>query len=165
MAVEPVEWGDVLAPRRIREELSLSQSGLARLLGVSLRAVQRWEQGWRRPSGGDERAMLLLLLASRNGPRFAELACWEHVACAPDARDACIVYQCRQGHLCRLLTGNSCQGKRLRTWPEKKVGCGECEFMGTLLNGPSPSAARASETAALRHAHRAGPASPRRASR
>jgi putative transcriptional regulator len=35
----------------IRHACGLSQSQLARRLGVSLRAVQMWEQGLRRPGG------------------------------------------------------------------------------------------------------------------
>ena len=38
-------------PQVIRARLKLSQSAFAGLLGVSLRTVQDWEQGGRKPSG------------------------------------------------------------------------------------------------------------------
>jgi putative transcriptional regulator len=38
-------------PARVRSELDLSQSEFAALLGISLRTLQNWEQGHRRPSG------------------------------------------------------------------------------------------------------------------
>lgn len=39
------------APQVIRAKLHLSQSAFAGLMGVSLRTVQDWEQGRRKPSG------------------------------------------------------------------------------------------------------------------
>jgi putative transcriptional regulator len=47
----------------IREKTRLSQAVFARLLGVSVRTLQEWEQGRRAPSGA---ARTLLLIASKN---------------------------------------------------------------------------------------------------
>jgi putative transcriptional regulator len=44
-------------PRSVREQLGLTQREFAEQVGVSIRAVQSWEQGWREPSGRAERAM------------------------------------------------------------------------------------------------------------
>jgi putative transcriptional regulator len=38
-------------PQEIRQRLNLSQTAFAGLMGVSLRTVQDWEQGRRKPSG------------------------------------------------------------------------------------------------------------------
>lgn len=46
-----------------REKLGLSQSQFARLMGVSVRTRQEWEQGRWAPSGA---ARTLLLIANRN---------------------------------------------------------------------------------------------------
>lgn len=48
---------------RVRRKLGVSQSEFARLLRVSLRTLQDWEQGRRVPSGA---ARTLLLIADRN---------------------------------------------------------------------------------------------------
>lgn len=47
----------------IRERMGLSQSAFAALLGVSLRTLQDWEQGRRRPTGP---AYALLRVATRH---------------------------------------------------------------------------------------------------
>jgi putative transcriptional regulator len=39
------------SPKKIRARLKLSQAAFAALMGVSLRTVQDWEQGRRKPSG------------------------------------------------------------------------------------------------------------------
>ena len=49
--------------RVIRERLNLSQSAFAALLGVSLRTLQDWEQGRRKPTGS---AYALLRVATRH---------------------------------------------------------------------------------------------------
>lgn len=47
----------------IREKTGLTQGEFAKLLGVSVRTLQEWEQGRRAPSGA---ARTLLLIASKN---------------------------------------------------------------------------------------------------
>jgi len=54
-----IEEPDVAA---IREEYGLSQAKFAALLGISVRTLQNWEQGRRRPQGP---ARVLLRVAAR----------------------------------------------------------------------------------------------------
>ncbi|MGZ9166203.1 MAG: helix-turn-helix domain-containing protein [Anaerolineales bacterium] len=58
-------------PQVIRKKLKLSQSAFAGLMGVSLRTVQDWEQGRRKPSGP---AIALLRIAEQNPKIFTELS-------------------------------------------------------------------------------------------
>ncbi len=58
-------------PQIIRAKLKLSQSAFAGLMGVSLRTVQDWEQGRRKPSGP---AIALLRIAEQKPEVFADLS-------------------------------------------------------------------------------------------
>jgi putative transcriptional regulator len=57
-------------PERIRARLKLSQAAFAGLMGVSLRTVQDWEQGRRKPSGPAE---ALLRIADQHPEVFVKL--------------------------------------------------------------------------------------------
>jgi putative transcriptional regulator len=59
------------SPRTIRIKLKLSQSAFAGLMGVSLRTVQDWEQGRRKPSGP---AVALLRIAEQKPEVFMQLS-------------------------------------------------------------------------------------------
>jgi len=57
-------------PKKIRAKLQLSQAAFAGLMGVSLRTVQDWEQGRRKPSGPAE---ALLRIAEQHSEIFLQL--------------------------------------------------------------------------------------------
>jgi putative transcriptional regulator len=61
----------VPAVATIREKTGLSQAHFAKLLGVSMRTLQDWEQGRRAPSGA---ARTLLLIAAKNPRALLEVA-------------------------------------------------------------------------------------------
>jgi len=58
-------------PQVIRAKLNLSQSAFAGLMGVSLRTIQDWEQGRRKPSGP---ALALLRIAEQKPEVFSDLS-------------------------------------------------------------------------------------------
>jgi putative transcriptional regulator len=58
-------------PQIIRSKLKLSQSAFAGLMGVSLRTIQDWEQGRRKPSGP---AVALLRIAEQKPEVFMRLS-------------------------------------------------------------------------------------------
>jgi putative transcriptional regulator len=57
--------------RAIRTKLKLSQSAFAGLMGVSVRTIQDWEQGRRKPSGP---AVALLRIAEQKPDVFMRLS-------------------------------------------------------------------------------------------
>jgi putative transcriptional regulator len=58
-------------PQVIRAKLRLSQAAFAGLMGVSVRTVQDWEQGRRKPSGPAE---ALLRIAEQKPDVFTQLS-------------------------------------------------------------------------------------------
>ena len=58
-------------PQVIRAKLKLSQTAFAGMMGVSLRTIQDWEQGRRKPSGPAE---ALLRIAEQKPKVFMELS-------------------------------------------------------------------------------------------
>jgi DNA-binding transcriptional regulator YiaG len=54
-----------------RRKLGLSQTEFAHLLGISVRTLHNWEQGWRKPTGA---ARVLLRLARLNPRAVLEAA-------------------------------------------------------------------------------------------
>ena len=58
-------------PRKIRAKLQLSQSAFAGLMGVSVRTLQDWERGKRKPSGP---ASALLRIAEQHPQVFLQLS-------------------------------------------------------------------------------------------
>jgi len=56
---------------KIREKAGLSQAEFARLIGVSVRTLQEWEQGRRVPSGP---ARTLLMVADKNPKALLDVA-------------------------------------------------------------------------------------------
>ena len=128
--MEESSWPDVKA---IREELGMSQSELARLLGVSPRVIQSCEQGWRGQSCAIEKALLLALMAHRHGKELAKTNCWDTMHCSKAQRDECLTYRSRLGSLCWYLPGNKCAGEDHDNWLEKKKVCVKCRFFQKLL--------------------------------
>ena len=61
----------VPAVAAIREKTGLSQTRFAKLLGVSVRTLQDWEQGRRAPSGA---ARTLLMIAAKNPQALLDVA-------------------------------------------------------------------------------------------
>ncbi|MYN65000.1 MAG: helix-turn-helix domain-containing protein [Acidobacteria bacterium] len=62
---------NVPAISSVREKTGLSQSRFAELLCVSVRTLQEWEQGRRKPSGA---ARTLLMIAEKNPRALVDVA-------------------------------------------------------------------------------------------
>jgi hypothetical protein len=99
---------DKAAFARIRALLGKSQRELASLLGVSLKAVESYEQGWRNIPPNTER-MLYLFFFKMNQAAFApEMPCWAVTSCSEEARRDCVAYAMGEGHFCWFFTGGLC---------------------------------------------------------
>lgn len=109
-----------------RRYLEKTQAQLATLLGVSPKAVQSFEQGWRRIPLHVERQLLLLLFLKRR-PLDSGEPCWDRKSCDPEVRERCIAWEVQAGDLCWFINGTRCGGRVQKSWTEKMQLCRQCE--------------------------------------
>lgn len=110
----------------IRLNLEKTQKQMAELLGVSLRSIQSFEQGWRKIPSNIERQVLYVLVM-KNIKEKSLKPCWELENCPPEKKENCPAWEFLSGHLCWFINGTICQGKAYRDWGKKMEFCRECQ--------------------------------------
>ncbi len=109
----------------IRRDLQKTQKEMAQLLGLSLKAVQSFEQGWRHIPVHVERQVLFLLAMKGKGQEKTR-NCWEIRQCLPKQRQNCPAWEFHCGHLCWFINGTICQGLPQKNWQKKIKICQKC---------------------------------------
>ena len=117
-----------------RHSLKKTQKQTAELLGVSLRAVQSFEQGWRKIPTHIER-QILFLLAMQNLNKQPSKPCWELLNCDSERKVKCPAWEFHCGHWCWFINGTICQGKAHPDWKEKMDLCRKCKVFQSLFPG------------------------------
>ena len=115
-----------------RTRLDKTQNEMSQLLGVSVKAIYSYEQGWRSIPTHVERQMFFLLSRKR-GNRDLAKPCWIIKKCPPKRRKECPAYEYNAGRFCWLVNGTICECKAQKTWKEKMKICRECIVMSDLL--------------------------------
>ncbi len=118
---------------KIRHELGRTQDQMARVLCVSPKAIQSFEQGWRHVPSHIEREMLLLLSLKSSDTDRIPRPCWEVKNCPDEWRHSCIIWELKTGLFCWYLNGTFCQGQYHNTWSEKMELCRQCEVLQYTL--------------------------------
>ena len=119
-----------------RLQLQKTQKQIAELLGISLKAVQSFEQGWRKVPVHIERHMLLLV-TMKSGGRKDNRPCWEIRKCSLETRQACPAWEFDAGGLCWFINGTLCQGMPKGNWDNKMKVCRRCDvFKRNLTTSP-----------------------------
>ena len=115
-----------------RQYLGKTQSQMAQLLGVSLKAIQSFEQGWRNIPVHIER-QALFLLASKKSPPQKERPCWVIRKCLMEIRQNCPAWEFQVGNLCWFINGTICQGRTQESWQKKMKICRQCKVFQTMV--------------------------------
>jgi len=110
--------------KQLRKKLDKTQKQLAHLLGISLKAVHSYEQGWRVVPSAVERQ--LFFLASRLNPGEVRMPCWEKNNCSPECRSGCPASEFKSGDLCWFINGSICRGQVQNSWEDKMKLCRSC---------------------------------------
>jgi DNA-binding XRE family transcriptional regulator len=110
----------------IRRQLGKTQAQMAQMLSISHKAIQSFEQGWRKiPTHIERQALLLLALKSRNLNKGQ--LCWISQKCPPERRDNCPAWELKAGHMCWIINGTICHGKTQGSWSKKIYLCKKCQ--------------------------------------
>jgi DNA-binding transcriptional regulator YiaG len=116
-----------------RQKLQKTQKEMAQLLGISLKAVESYEQGWRNIPAQVER-QVLFLLAMKTETCEQSAPCWEVRRCTAEMQKACPTWEFKSGHLCWFINGTLCQGKPQVNWRQKMVLCKRCKVFNSFMN-------------------------------
>ena len=110
----------------IRTKLNITQKQMAELIGKSLRAVQSFEQGWRKiPENIERQILYLVFMKEMRGKNL--VPCWDLKKCPPLKKEKCPAWEFNTGHMCWFINGTICHGKVHRDWYEKMKYCLGCE--------------------------------------
>ncbi len=115
----------------LRARLGKTQKALAELLGVSLKAVQSYEQGWRSIPIHVERQLYFLTVNQRGDGLAKRKDCWALKKC--DRKKECPAWEFQGGHLCWFLSGTLSEDTADKNWKEKMTVCRTCEVLTSLL--------------------------------
>ena len=115
----------------LRTKLRKTQKSLAALLGVSLKAVQSYEQGWRSIPIHVERQLFFLAVNQRGNGRVKRKDCWTVKKCG--LKKKCPAWEFQAGHLCWFLSDTLCDCTAHKTWKEKMEVCRRCDVLNALL--------------------------------
>ena len=118
----------------IRKDLGRTQKGLATLLGVSLKAICSYEQGWRTVPPHVERQLLFLLSRKRKSS-IKNKNCWELKKCPEEKRNKCPAWEFNSGKYCWFINGTICECSAKKSWHEKILVCRNCVVMKQITSG------------------------------
>ncbi len=115
----------------IRRYLGKTQNQMGQLLGVSSKAIQSFEQGWRNIPVHAERRVLFLLALKKLQKK--DRPCWVIQKGPSEIKQNCPAWELQAGHLCWLINGTICQGQVQGSWEKKMKICRQCKVFGTML--------------------------------
>jgi len=122
----------------------VTQNALAAMLRVSPKAVQSYEQGWRKLPW-HLLSQMLVLLALRRGQALGRPPCWDVTGCSRRVNgEECPAVHIGEGRYCWLSAGPRCSRRGATAC--KAVPCETCEVITRLLRDASratPAARRA----------------------
>ena len=113
-----------------RKKLGKTQRQLAELLGMSLKTIHSYEQGWRTIPSHIERQIFFLLINQR-GRNASLTPCWEKKQCLE--REHCPAWEFQSGHLCWFLNGTLCECTQNAPPRDKLETCKACPIFLSLL--------------------------------
>ncbi len=112
--------------KKIRAALNKTQREMASLLGVSIKAIHSYEQGWRKIPHHVERQMLFLFSRVFSCNDENPENCWDILKCPDSKRKQCPAWEFKTGAMCWFINGTICSGNVHDSWAEKIEECRSC---------------------------------------
>jgi DNA-binding XRE family transcriptional regulator len=121
--------------QHVRGIMGRTQAELASALGISAKAVQSYEQGWR-PVPTRVLIQLMVLLALYRRQNMEDVPCWEITRCESSTRERCPSFQVGRGQFCWFIGSKACVPKGKKSPDDGLIPCMECAVIQRLLRGP-----------------------------
>jgi len=115
-----------------RKRLTKTQIQMAHLLGISVKTVRSYEQGWRSIPPHVER-QILFLITRVDGKAKTQKSCWTINKCPNEQKEHCPAWEFDAGKFCWHINGTICSGFSHETWKEKIKICRKCKVLLALL--------------------------------
>jgi hypothetical protein len=122
---------DKIEFKHYRKKLDKTQKQMAQLLGVSIKAVHSYEQGWRTVPPSVER-QVFFLISRLKSDRRGKKNCWNIRNCPDDIKKNCPAWEFKTGDLCWFINGTVCNGTIQKTWNDKMTLCRSCKIFKDL---------------------------------
>lgn len=113
----------------IRRILGWNQEEMAQILGISHRALQSYEQGWRPLPCRIQQALALLLYLHYRQRHKKPHPCWRIRECPKTDRRRCVVYRLRAGDVCWMIAGGKCDRDADGKGAKSMAACRKCPVM------------------------------------
>ena len=117
----------------IRATLSKTQKELAQLLGISIKAIHSYEQGWRKIPHHVERQLLFLLSRFILSTGKQTNQCWDIQNCPENKQKNCPAREFKAGDLCWFINGTKCSGEAHKSWEDKMIECKTCKVFQSFF--------------------------------
>jgi hypothetical protein len=118
--------------KRYRKKLEKTQKEMSQLLGVSVKAIHSYEQGWRSVPAYIERQVFFLISRKQTDGHKVQ-NCWQSRKCPDDRRANCPAWEFQTGKMCWFINGTSCNGTIQKSWKEKMAVCRSCKIFKNLI--------------------------------
>jgi len=103
---------------KIRRVFNKAQKQMAQILGVSLKTVNSYEQGWRNIPVHVERQLLFLLSQKPEISKNLK-PCWKVKKCRKDVKIRCPAWEFKVGKICWFINGTICEGGAQKDWKKR----------------------------------------------
>jgi len=123
---------DIKEFKSFRKRMNKTQRQMSQLLGVSIKAIHSYEQGWRNIPGNVERQMFFMLSRMDGNPKGRK-PCWVIKKCPSKIKKQCPAWEFQSGDLCWFINGTNCCGDACKDWKDKMKCCRSCEVLKSFL--------------------------------